>query len=84
MSTHYSLEVIRLEDLQWNRALHRTDPNLYVSLSIGEITERTRTVKRTRSPIWNEIITLCGEYTHFNTCSLDAPYLALLLMKPRT
>ncbi|KAL5498136.1 hypothetical protein ACEPAH_2266 [Sanghuangporus vaninii] len=62
MSTHYSLEVIRLEDLQWKRTLHRTDPNLYASLSIGDVTERTRTIKRTRFPIWNETFTFPASY----------------------
>ncbi|KAL5478714.1 hypothetical protein ACEPAI_1991 [Sanghuangporus weigelae] len=62
MSSHYSLEVIRLEDLRWKRTFHCMDPTLYVALSIGDITERTRTIKRNRSPTWNETITFPASF----------------------
>ncbi|KAL5498176.1 hypothetical protein ACEPAH_2306 [Sanghuangporus vaninii] len=54
MSTHYCLRVIRLEELKWKHPLHRNDPNLYVEVKLGDVTRKTQTAKRTRSPIWDE------------------------------
>ncbi|KAL5520575.1 hypothetical protein ACEPAG_9799 [Sanghuangporus baumii] len=62
MSTHYSLQLIRLEDLQWKHLLRRKDPKIFVELSIGNVTKRTRTAQRSRSPTWNETITFPASF----------------------
>ncbi|KAL5498132.1 hypothetical protein ACEPAH_2262 [Sanghuangporus vaninii] len=62
MSTHFSLKVIRLEDLRWKRPLYRRNPKFFIELSFGNVTKRTRTAKRSRSPTWNEVITFPASY----------------------
>ncbi|KAL5520517.1 hypothetical protein ACEPAG_9741 [Sanghuangporus baumii] len=54
MSTLYCLRVIRLEELKWKHSLHRNDPNLYVDVKFGDVTRKTKVVKRSQSPIWDE------------------------------
>ncbi|KAL5522491.1 hypothetical protein ACEPAG_8507 [Sanghuangporus baumii] len=54
MTTIYCLRVIRLEDLDWRHALHSRVPDLYVEATLAGVTKRTRTVKKSSSPVWDE------------------------------
>ncbi|KAL5478710.1 hypothetical protein ACEPAI_1987 [Sanghuangporus weigelae] len=78
MSTHYSLKVIRLEDLQWKHLLHRKDPKFFVELSIGNVTKRTRTAERSRSPTWNEVITFLASFEIIDALSELHPFVSIV------
>ncbi|KAL5521220.1 hypothetical protein ACEPAG_9143 [Sanghuangporus baumii] len=57
MSDQYCLHVLRLDNLQWKFCLHSRTPDLYVVIRLGDVKRKTRQVKKTKSPIWNEILT---------------------------
>ncbi|KAL5521307.1 hypothetical protein ACEPAG_9230 [Sanghuangporus baumii] len=68
MSCHYRLRVVRLVNLRWNSSLHGKLPNLYVKVKVGLSSQKTRTVKQSLSPTWNEdlVFTAANEAATFD------------------
>ncbi|KAL5521305.1 hypothetical protein ACEPAG_9228 [Sanghuangporus baumii] len=58
MASHYCLQVIRAEGIRWKSSLRGKEPNLYVEVKLGSSTQRTRTIRKSASPIWNEVLVL--------------------------
>ncbi|KAF7348855.1 WD40 repeat-like protein [Mycena venus] len=63
MSLLYTLSVQSADGIQWNPGnLHAQKPNLYVKIFLDSVQiGRTRTMKRTITPHWNDQITISWE-----------------------
>ncbi|KAL5480350.1 hypothetical protein ACEPAI_1620 [Sanghuangporus weigelae] len=56
MSIDYCLRVIRVEDIQWKHPLHSKVPDLYVDVRLHGVCRKTRTIKNTLTPFWDELL----------------------------
>ncbi|KAL5522142.1 hypothetical protein ACEPAF_1999 [Sanghuangporus sanghuang] len=56
MSIDYCLRVIRVEDIQWKHPLHSKIPDLYVDVELHGVCRKTRTIKNSRTPFWDELL----------------------------
>ncbi|KAL5521340.1 hypothetical protein ACEPAG_9264 [Sanghuangporus baumii] len=67
MSTQYCLRVIRLEGLRWDYHFHSKVPDLYVKVELDDVSRKTRTIRKSTSPTWNEelIFPCAGESSIF-------------------
>ncbi|KAL5512428.1 hypothetical protein ACEPAG_3420 [Sanghuangporus baumii] len=55
MPSDYCLRVIRADNLHWQPTLHDKVPDLYAEGQLGNVTRRTRTIKRNLTPVWDEV-----------------------------
>ncbi|KAL5500935.1 hypothetical protein ACEPAH_9322 [Sanghuangporus vaninii] len=73
MSNHYCLRVIRAEGLHWQSSLHSKVPDPYAEGKLGDIERRTRTIKKSLSPAWDETFFFSSSDT-FSTLTIQVKH----------
>ena len=55
----FSCIVFRAQDVAWKPGLrHSKEPDLFLEVTVGKVSRKTKIVKKTLLPIWNEDIPL--------------------------
>ncbi|KAL5500984.1 hypothetical protein ACEPAH_9371 [Sanghuangporus vaninii] len=81
MSIDYCLRVIRVENIQWKHPLHSKIPDLYVDVELHGVCRKTRTIKNSRTPFWDELLVFSSSDRHA-TFAIRVRHDAVLLSDP--